>query len=321
MLQPLCWHYGRTTLTILYAPALAMHGRAFPRLDCANYGGITNRLRSLLTCSAFSEAPPHVFWDGHWPNAKQYDYPLAEARRIFAFPFATATVPLDSDAPVYDDWLVLTPDILCAGRSTAAMCMDALNGDGLKSAEMLYQLPDGVYLSLQKGLLEMFSGEYRSRLSQLTAICRNLRYAVISFRFWSECEAAFWIHSDTTRLNLNWNTPKEFEGVCDSITRSKWLRVRPSRASLRAARSWLREQNFDNVVFMSERWNGATFCLGKADTVRDAVLTGFAPGLERQIANMFVIANASALWRSKDSTYTHLPVLLGPKWGLRVLDV
>jgi hypothetical protein len=247
-------------------------------------------------------------------------YGIADAKRILSLPLLPAASLESSSEPTYDDWIVLTPEIVNERRATAALCIDALNGDGLKSAGMLYQIPDPIYDSLRAHFLRLFSSEYMARIHRLTEICQSMRYAVISFRFWSECVPAFKIDSFINRVDVNWVTPTDFDNFCNSVAGSKWPRLRPSVAALRSARELLHRNGIENVVFMSDRWHGASLCVGEATALRDAVIANFAAGIERQIANMFVIANSSIFWRSKDSTYTHLPILLSAKWSMRIVD-
>jgi hypothetical protein len=305
----------------LKAPALAYGGRRYARLDAANFGGITNRLRCLLTCSAFSETTPHVYWDGNWSGEPMHGYPVEDAKRVLSLPLVPAASLDESPHPTYDDWIVLTPEIVNERRATAALCLDALNGDGLKSAEMLYQIPDPIFHSLQTHFLRLLSREYMARVERLTAVCKGVRYAVISLRFWSECVRSFTIDSYINRLNVNWLTPSDFDAICASISGNKWPRLRPSVSALRSARELIRNNGIDNIILMSDRWDGASFCAGSAEAINDAVLANFRAGAERQIANMFVIAQAAMFWRSKDSTYTHLPILLSDKWSMRIVDM
>jgi hypothetical protein len=307
-------------LTLMKAPALAYRGHRYKRLDAANFGGLTDRLRCLLTCSAFSESTPHVYWDGNWSGAPLHRYPLDDAKRLMSLPLLPTASLEQSVVPTYDDWIVLTPEIVSGPRATAALCIDALNGDGLKSAAMLYQIPDPIYDSLQSRFRRLFSSEYLQKIDQLTDVCRGLRYAVISFRFWSECVPTFRIDSFIDRVDANWTTLTDFEDVCQAIISAKWPRLRPAASALRSARDFFRGNGIDNIILMSDRWQGASFCVGTARIINDAVLANFPAGIERQLANMFVIANATFFWRSKDSTYTHLPILLSEKWSIRIID-
>jgi hypothetical protein len=305
---------------IVKAPALAYPGRRYKRLDAANFGGLTDRIRCLLTCSAFSEVAPSVYWEGNWSGEALNNYPVDDARSVFSLNLLPTESLEYVDRPIYDDWLILTPEILGEGRTTAALCIDALNGDGLKSAAMLYQMPDPIYDSLQAYYLQLFSRDYMLKIHRLIKVCRSVRYAVISFRFWRECVPSFRINSFIDRVDVNWVTLTNFEEFCESIVGAKWPRRRPSRSSLRGARELLRKSRIDSIIFMSERWQGASFCVGAAKAISDAVLSDFTPGVERQVANMFVIANAATFVRSTDSTYTHLPILLSDKWSVRILD-
>ena len=311
-----------TELPMYVSPTdLAFAGPRHASVAAANFGGIANRLRCLMTCNAFSTGTPIAYWDGNWSGHPIQEYPAEEAEAVFSIPLLPAVSLRSDDRPFYDSWIVLNREIMEAGKATAALCIDALNGDGLKSAQLLYQIPDPIFQSLRSNLMELLSRDFLQKIERLTDFCQGIDYAVISMRFWIDCPSSFHIEDLGTRLAINWSNKDEFEKMLRSVENWKIGRLPPSVTALCSIRQYIRKLGINNVVLMSDRWSGINFYSGQIRKLENILSTEFHSGIERQIANMFVIAYSKFLGRSKDSTFTHLPLLLREKWSIKIIDM
>jgi hypothetical protein len=169
--------------------------------------------------------------------------------------------------------------------------------------------------------MDMFSKEFLIKIARLRDLCKQFSYAAFSFRFWHELGANFNTENGASRLRVNWRNQHEFyEMGIVSLTRHKWNRLPPSSCALHEVRTMLETRGVKNFVFMSERWKSSSVYIGDVAALKKSVGNMFESRLEKEIANMFIIANARYLCRSRDSTYNHLPILLGGKWAIDVID-
>jgi hypothetical protein len=302
-------------------PNLGFGGVRYPSIVAANFGGITNRLRCLMTCNAFSRGKPTLGWGENWSDAKLHDYSTEQAATVFDVPLLPATDLWSGNLPWYDNWFILTPEIMCTNKATIALCLSALNGDGLKAGAALYQLPDRIFFSLQNNLTSLFQQNFLDKLQRLANMCRTINYAAISLRFWVECPSSLSLDVPDVRLSTNWKGQQEFAQAIKSIEHTKWPRLRPAAQALKNARQYIGHARIGNVILMTDRWDGTNYYSGATGKIRECLETEFPAGLPRLIANMFVIANSKILVRSKDSSYTHLPLLLSDKWSISIIDI
>jgi hypothetical protein len=299
---------------------LAWRKEPLETIASANFGGLTNRLRCLITTSAFSVREPVLFWDGNWSGKSLHEYAREGAHEIFK-PKICGKSPEMTNLPFYDDWIVLTPEILRESKSTAAYCIDALNGDGLKSAAMLYHMPDNVFYDLQARTMKVLSNEFISKIERLVSVCKRVSYAVIVLRFWTECRPTHDVVNSDSRLNTRAEDHETFSDMLKSLTSKKWPRIPPAVHAVREVRKWIDDSGVKSVIMTSERWGTKNFYSGETREIRETHERLFESALEKQIANLFVAANAKILCRSKDSAFSHIPVLLNDKWALHVIDI
>ena len=306
--------------TFLSLGDLAFQPDRFLRIHSADFGGLGNRVRCLMTCQAFSTHGSVLCWGVQYSQNPIHVYDFNIASSLFSCP-VVASADHENPAPgefAYRDNRILTPSILGLSHPSICFCMDALNGDGLKSPEMLYLLPDPIFDELRASLWSCLHADFAVRLSELAGMCKQVDYATFSLRYWIDCESVFELVSPIQKINPRWTTAGEFDSVQESIAHHKWARMAPSLSALRAAKGFVQELGLKEYFFLADRFNQSVLATPGLEEIRLCV-EAFSPGLERAFAKMTVSAYSKVLCRSNHSTFSHLPLLMNDKWKIRVL--
>ena len=183
----------------------------------------------------------------------------------------------------------------------------------------MYLLPDAIFYEFKSCIERLFSVEFTERLKKLSLVCQDREYGIFALRFWVDCPRSLNSENNGCRPKTKWRNVDEFSEFLEIICFKKTPRRPPSLAEFRAAKSFMKSEGIDDILFTSDRWfNQGIY--DRKGSVRNA-LAKFPEGLERTIATLYIIANAKILCRSKDSTYSHLPLLLGDKWSTRVINL
>lgn len=266
--------------TYLSLGDLAFQPDRFQKIHSADFGGLGNRIRCLMTCQAFSTHQAVLCWGVQNNDNPMHVYGFSVAASVFSCPVIESS-DRENPAPgefAFQDFRVMTPGILRLSHPSICFCMDALNGDGLKNPEMLYLLPDSIYEELRAGLWNCFRAEFAARLAGLVSVCEGVDYATFSLRYWIDCESAFRLVTPNQKINPHWHSASEFAAVQQSIADYKWARMAPSLSALRAAKEFIQGLGLKDYFFIADRFNQSVLATPGLHEIRLRV-EEFSPAL------------------------------------------
>jgi hypothetical protein len=106
-----------------------------------------------------------------------------------------------------------------------SFCIDTLNGDGLKNAEMVYLLPDEIFYSFGNCLQQLISSSFHARLDKLVSTCWERQYGVITLRYWVDCPRSLSREHPETRPLTTWSESEQLKQYLSLICmEKKWTR-------------------------------------------------------------------------------------------------
>lgn len=308
--------------TLVPIEEIAFGGKSSDGIASASHAGTANRLRCLLTSAMFSENLPTLYWPVSGYDHPIHEHETSDARDIFS----TTVVPLarGHKPPLHclynHDWHLLSHDIMKLPGNSRSLCVDALNGDGVKNCEMVYMMPDNIFYSFQECLNRLLSPSYLAKIDSLVAQCRQRQYGMFALRYWIDCRRSLSLSDLQDRTLTHWQDAEQLRQYLQLIcAEKKWTRTPPSLAGFRSARAYMQDVGIQDILITSDRFFSKEIydpygSIGMA-------LQEFKSGPERLIATLYVIANARVVCRSKDSTYSHFSALLGDKWSKKFLDL